>query len=350
MNDLSKVSIKRIEGLEATIADIYAKIEDASKKGTAHSVGEVFWSQSNLAEENLGALPLFTGDHVAASTYSALHAFILRHNELVKTKQEYDALVADTTKDCPFYAIDNGQIYLPILRNFIKAANTTDGIEQVNAGLPNITGTATGFEGRTSATGAFSMDPVGNTGAAEHWVQRSGDNVLTLDASKSSDVYGGSNTVTPAHSTLYPWVSYVATVHDIVTPIEYAKADLSNVTGIDQQSAVNAALEGKQDVLPEGTTGYYLQKTSTGVQWANVQGGGGGGVSITVQNYENNTGDTLATGLTLTDFSTILVYKNGVLLTSGANNDYTISTNDIVFTEPLLATDRVTLICFGSAS
>jgi len=282
MNDLSKVSIKRIEGLEATIADIYAKVDEASKKGTAHSVGEVFWSQSNLAEENVGALPLFTGDHVAASTYSALHAFILRHNELVKTKQEYDALVADTTKDCPYYAIDNGQIYLPIIRNYpasISTANNQLSVEDTN---------------------------------------------------------------------LYPWVSYVLTVHDIVTPTEYAKADLSNVTGIDQQSAVSTALEGKQDVLPAGTTGHYLQKTANGVQWAAVQGGGG--LTITVQTYDNQTGTTLATGLTLSDFSTILVYKNGVLLTSGATNDYTINTNDIEFTSSLLATDKVTLICFGSAS
>lgn len=185
MNDLSKVSIKRIEGLEATIADIYAKIDDASGRGTAHSVGEVFWSQSNLAEENIGALPLFTGDHVAASTYSALHAFILRHNELVKTKQEYDALVADTTKDCPYYAIDNGQIYLPIIRNYLSTISTVN-------------------------------------------------NQLSVE-----------------DTNLYPWVSYVVTVHDIVTPTEYAKADLSNVTGIDQSSAVATELSTKQDTITD---------------------------------------------------------------------------------------------------
>lgn len=274
MNDLSKVSIKRIEGLDDALTGIYTLIEEAAKTGTAHNVGQVFWSQSSVAADNPGALPLFTGDHVAVADYSALHSFLLRHSELVKTKADYDVLVADTTKDCPFYAIDNGQIYLPILRNFIKAANTTDGIEQVNAGLPNITGTATGFEGRTSATGAFSMDPVGNTGAAEHWVQRSGDNVLTLDASHSSDVYGGSNTVTPAHSTLYPWVSYVTTVYDIVTPTEYAQADLSNVTTVDAGSAVQPKLTAGDHITIDSNNRISV----TGVQ---TQVTAGEGIEVT---------------------------------------------------------------------
>lgn len=261
MADNSKVNIKRIDGLEAALADIYSKIDEAGKTGTAHNVGEVFWSQSSAKQDNPGALPLFTGEYVAVADYGALHNFLLRNSALVTDETTYNTLKNDASKDVPYYLIKDSKIYLPILRHYIKNANTTDGITQSEAGLPNITGTATGFEGRTSATGAFSMNPVGNTGAAEHWVQRSGDNVLTLDASQSSNVYGGSNTVTPAHSTLYPWVSYLETKYDIVTADSYAESDLSNVATIDPSSAVatelgtiNTTLSGKQDTISDLNT------------------------------------------------------------------------------------------------
>lgn len=50
--------------------------------------------------------------------------------------------------------------------------------------------------------------------------------------------------------------------------------------------ATKAELATKQDALPNGTTGYFLQKTNNGVAWVEVEGGGGGG-SITVdQEYD----------------------------------------------------------------
>lgn len=76
-------------------------------------------------------------------------------------------------------------------------------------------------------------------------------------------------------------------------------------------------------------------------------GGGGGGVAPTVDTYTDNTGTTLATGETLSDFDTVLIYKNGVLLTNGASADYTISGNNIVFTTALISSDIITLIGLG---
>lgn len=69
----------------------------------------------------------------------------------------------------------------------------------------------------------------------------------------------------------------------------------------------------------------------------------------TTKSFANSTGTTLATGLTLADYSTIFVYKNGLLLTedeSGVENDYSISSNNIEFNDALETTDRVNLICF----
>lgn len=188
MNDLSKVSIKRIEGLDLELADLYDKIEEASKTGTAHNVGQVFWSQSNSKDENPGALPLFTGENVAVADYDALHRFLLRNSSLVKSKADYDALISDTSVDCPYYAIDNGQIYLPVIRNYLNSIKSTN------------------------------------------------------------------DTLTITPTTLYPWVSYVTTLYDIVTPTEYAKADLTNVESIPADSPVQAKLTAGSNVTITNNT------------------------------------------------------------------------------------------------
>ena len=318
MNDLSKVSIKRIEGLEDKLADIYAKIEEASSKGTAHSVGEVFWSQSSAKQDNPGSLPLFTGENVAVSDYSALHNFLLRNSALVTDETTYNTLKNNPKKDVPYYLIKNGRIYLPILRNFIKATNTTTGITEEDAttvtekegeltdhfhffGNTNSTNNAVTFGATESKgqaplpntalkSGTSVLNGSGTVGGFDGESVSLAGNLITsigvpapskahVDPDNPWTVPTSTNTIEthPAYSTLYPWVSYVTNVHDIVTSTAYAKADLSNVTDIDQQSAVTSALESKQDVLPEGTPGYYLQKTETGVQWAEVKGSGGGG-------------------------------------------------------------------------
>lgn len=64
----------------------------------------------------------------------------------------------------------------------------------------------------------------------------------------------------------------------------------------------------------------------------------------------------LSTGITLSNYDTISVYKNGVLLQKTTTdpvttvNDYTIVGNDIVFTKPLENIDKITLILFGVVS
>ena len=46
-----------------------------------------------------------------------------------------------------------------------------------------------------------------------------------------------------------------------------------------QNKVVKAAIDNKQDVLPDGATGLFLKKTADGVAWAQPSGGGGGGGS-----------------------------------------------------------------------
>lgn len=179
------------------------------------SVGTVVWSQSALATDNPGRLPLWTGEYIASAStiYPDFYSWVKnKHPELCKTKEQYDAALTQFG-ECPFYVVDeeNGSLRLPKLANYIKMANTVEGITQGGAGLPDITGTLSGaMHTSGNATGAFAKEEqltnYSYNGGA--WVSN-----VSFDASRSSEVYGNSDTVTPSHTTLYPWVfAYNATV------------------------------------------------------------------------------------------------------------------------------------------
>ena len=173
------------------------------------AIGMVVLSQSNLATDNPGCLPLWTGEYYtnAVALYPDFYAWVKRHSELCKTKAEYDAAIA-TYGECPYYVADevSGSLRLPKLANYIKMANSTEGITQKGAGLPNITGSVEPFvDMNRNWSGAFSVNktapfnPAGTTG-------NGGGSHVMFDASKSNAIYGASDTVQPAHTTLYPWV------------------------------------------------------------------------------------------------------------------------------------------------
>lgn len=278
MNDLSKVSIKRIEGLDLELADLYDKIEEASKTGTAHNVGQVFWSQSNSKDENPGALPLFTGENVAVADYDALHRFLLRNSSLVKSKADYDALIADTSVDCPYYAIDNGRIYLPLLRNYLNVVYVEQprlvrtpyyawcifdendevtetvytGVEEPAVGDDVYTDITMSANGEITAVGENQITAYISIREGEFGYTKTYTRYGQGDTVREYSVGEEALHVNP--TPLYPWVSYVTTLYDIVTPTEYAKADLTNVESIPADSPVQAKLTAGSNVTITNNT------------------------------------------------------------------------------------------------
>lgn len=213
----------------------------AGARGAGKQIGEVYYSQSSLATDNKGALPLFTGETIANADnlYPQFYAWVNTHTELQISAADY-ATALSTYGECPKYVIDtvNKTIRLPLLKNYIKMANTTDKITQSGAGLPNITGHCS--EGpNATVDGAFSRygAEIANAGGGgTTHVEYQGD----FNASRSSAIYGASNTVTPTHTTLYPWVC----AYNGAAPASMAQAaqfqqaltgkadvDLSNVSG-----------------------------------------------------------------------------------------------------------------------
>ena len=175
-------------------------------------MGSVYFSQSSLTADNSIGLPLWTGEYYSngSSLYPDFYNWVKSHTELCKTKTEYDSAIS-TYGECPYYVVDEvaGSLRLPKLVNYLKMANTTGGITQSGAGLPNFTGSLTlNKQEIDSASGAFSLTGPATQGVfASNGSGRAGNyGTATLDSSQSSDVYGNSNTVTPAHTTLYPWV------------------------------------------------------------------------------------------------------------------------------------------------
>lgn len=115
----------------------------------------------------------------------------------------------------------------------------------------------------------------------------------------------------------------------------------------------NAVVEGLVETDPET---FDMRVTYSNVKYPSTDNGGGStGVTPTVVSFTGQTSATLATGLTLEDYEAILVYKNGVLqrettVDPASTNDYSISTNNIVFTSALVATDVVTIVALGEVS
>ena len=219
--------------------------------GTKRSIGEVYFSQSALATDNSGALPLFTGETIASANtiYPEFYNWVLAHTELQCTISEYEAALT-TYGECAKYVISDGSLRLPLIKNYIKAANPSEGIKNIEAGLPNITGSAERIRvGSTSFKGAFSqtenLDASSQTMAK---VMNQTDIRLTIDASRSSAIYGKSSTVTPASTTLYPWVvAYTAAIPaSTAQAAEFqqglsGKADtnLGNITSLGKKSSVS---------------------------------------------------------------------------------------------------------------
>lgn len=239
------------------------------------NIGEVYFSESSSAQDNPGGLPLFTGETIANAdqVYPDFYDWVLNHSALQVSAEDYNTAIT-TYGECPYYVIDtvNKTIRLPLLKNYIKNANTVDGITQAEAGLPNITGTwdayKVGNAGGGSATGALKMSGGTQRGSAAN--ESANNTKLELDASESNDIYGNSTTVTPAHTTLFPWVcAYNAAVEaSVAQAAEFQQAltgkldtDLDNIANAGKDAIVNMCMPDYANVVTVGpiNAGTYTQ-------------------------------------------------------------------------------------------
>ena len=141
--------------------------------------------------------------------------------------REWSGTYSTTTTGTGLVTTPGTSLRLPKYANYIKMANSTEGIKNIEAGLPNITGYLAsidtggrwGLIANASAddynkySGAFAAQNNGNYTQSVSTGKGVASGDLYFDASRSSAVYGKSSTVTPAATTLYPWVvAYTAAI------------------------------------------------------------------------------------------------------------------------------------------
>lgn len=134
------------------------------------------------------------------------------------------------------YDSTNNTVRLPKITGLVEGTTDVTALgDLVQAGLPNITGffeLAPGATIRSDATanGAFDKTTAGSY--APNFVQQSGFNGLTFDASRSSSIYGNSNTVQPqAIKVLYYIVIASSITNELNLDVaDMADKDFSNIT------------------------------------------------------------------------------------------------------------------------
>ena len=192
--------------------------------GGTRNLGEVYYSQSPYATDNPGGLPLFTGEVIynADSIYPQFYNWVNTHTELQISAADYTTAI-NKYGECPYYVINttNKTIRLPLLANYVKMANTTDGITQSLEGLP---------DHKHSYIRPYAWSGAGYS--ARHLTEYTPD--TTGMASDDNPIYGRSQHVTPAHTTLYPWVFvYSASVPASVAQTAEFQQAISNKLDID---------------------------------------------------------------------------------------------------------------------
>ena len=84
--------------------------------GTKRPLGEIYFSQSSLASDNPGGLPVWTGEYYenGSTLFPDLYNFVKANGERYVTKEQYDNAIT-TCGECPKYVVDEveGSLRLP---------------------------------------------------------------------------------------------------------------------------------------------------------------------------------------------------------------------------------------------
>lgn len=247
-----------------TNEQLYNAILRIINRTHGRNIGDVYYSQSSSSEDNPGALPLFTGELIsnASSAFPEFCTWLAAHSNLCITQSQYDTRMSQYG-ECPFYVYNVGAdtIRLPKLVNYIKMANLSDGVTQKSAGLPNVKGEGLWWENAIDSTdqltGAFYVDVDRGRGFVGSGDTDTDNYTVAMDASRSSNVYGKSDTVTPAHTTLFPWV----TVYNIARPASEVQAaefigSLSSKADKDLNNIDNVTATAKHTITTWSTPDY----------------------------------------------------------------------------------------------
>lgn len=151
-------------------------------------------------------------------------------NAVTCTLAEYEAELSQYEDQCGKFGWDEetDTLRLPRISHFVGAALTADAVgSAIPAGLPNITGSQNGVSTMDALTGAFD-------GSLYHNASNIGEGTspyfplayIDFNASRSSAVYGRSDTVTPSH------VKFPYFIHVYESVVSASEAQASEFVGL----------------------------------------------------------------------------------------------------------------------
>jgi hypothetical protein len=158
----------------------------------------------------------------------------------VKTEAEWQKIATRDNGFCPFYSSGDGSTnfrtpkFAPYQQIAMEVAQATT---YHQAGIPNVEGSTELLftDNNDGGTGVLRVSSGASTGATDSYT-RVRNNLLSIDASRNSNVYGASDTVQPE---AYSWVMCVV-AYGIATNV--GSVDIQNV--MSAVNAVQANLEG----------------------------------------------------------------------------------------------------------
>ena len=170
--DISKIDTTRINGLVEELTQLQAELTDQISK--VSQPGDICYS---LRSEKEGWL-LCNGQAVSRTIYQELFATI---------GTTYGQGDGSTTFNVPDYR-----------GKFLQMVDTTHDVgTEMEAGLPNITGTMKSDISEGSATGCLQIDTPWSAGMWQGAVSMARMRDWSFDASLSNSIYGKSSTVQP---------------------------------------------------------------------------------------------------------------------------------------------------------
>lgn len=214
---------------------------------------ETFTTNPNL---QAGWLPLLGGEY-SRTTYADLWAWVQTQNGYLLEESAWQAKAAANSGNVPFYSKGDGSttFRVPALKCWIKGPDGTETVgTYLEAGLPNITGTT-----NIRAHGWESDNPIGALkGISRGNLQMGGTNSasvfdVNIDASRSSAIYGASDTVQP-ESIVGMWV-----VKAYGTVTNVGSTDVANIsTGLAQAETRIGAAETRISTLENHDAVAYI--------------------------------------------------------------------------------------------
>ena len=171
-------------------------------------IGQIYYSQSNRDEYNLGAVPGWTGETKTKAEVPGLWEFVQKHPERQIAAEDYETMLADK-KTVPFYVVDNANqtLRLPIYSRFIGGVQEDGQIGAYTDTVRAFEGLFTSFDRQTDK--AKYEPPFKVESRWSSYVKSGHDDewgtIVKMDMSLLGTNFSGKETA-PAHAREYPWI------------------------------------------------------------------------------------------------------------------------------------------------